>query len=260
MFLTSCQSQPTFFTFCQSQSMFLTVAAGPLTRVSRAMSNASFERPPTVRDPDPKRHPRLSSGDMASCSSHTFVHLPGLSVSSPYQLDFRFPALSRWSALGAPPPLAPTRPGHGGVSLVPLRALRQSSSTLWRPLATFVMSAAVATVPRALDALLVNAQNPASPELVATTFGVVADETRRRPPSIMYEDEFDRRVFVHPAQSLSEKTSTTSCSGCLLWTTRHLGLPFRNHTRRLRACMFWVFGCCIRLASSFTANCISHLS
>ena len=33
------------------QSMFMTVAAGPLTQVSRAMSNASFERPPTMRHP-----------------------------------------------------------------------------------------------------------------------------------------------------------------------------------------------------------------
>ena len=62
------------------------------------------------------------------------------------------------------------------------------------------------------------------------------------------------------SQSLSEKTSTIGCSACLLYTTKHLGLPFRNRTRRLRACMFLVFGCCIRLASSFTANCSSHLS
>ena len=32
-----------------------------------------------------------------------------------------------------PPPLAPTKLGYGDVSLAPLRALRQSPSTLWRP-------------------------------------------------------------------------------------------------------------------------------
>ena len=51
MFLTSRQSQSMFVTSCQPQSMFVTVAAGPLTQVSRAMSNASFERPPTMRHP-----------------------------------------------------------------------------------------------------------------------------------------------------------------------------------------------------------------
>ena len=45
----------------------------------------------------------------------------------------RLPALSRWSTLGVPPPLAPIRLGYGDVSLAPLRALRQSPSTLWRP-------------------------------------------------------------------------------------------------------------------------------
>ena len=38
----------------------------------------------------------------------------------------------------------------------------------------------------------------------------------RWPPSITYEDEVDRRVFAHPAQSLSEKTSTIGRSTCLL--------------------------------------------
>ena len=65
------------------------------------------------------------------------------------------------------------------------------------------------------------------------------------------------RVFAHPAQSLSEKTSTTYCSACLPWRSRHLG---RNRTKRLNAFMFLAFGSCSRLASSFTANCSSHLS
>ena len=34
----------------------------------------------------------------------------------------------------------------------------------------------------------------------------------------------------------------------------HIELPFENRTKRLSACMFLVFGCCIRLVSSFTAN------
>ena len=34
--------------------------------------------------------------------------------------------------------------------------------------------------------------------------------------SITYEDEVDRRVFAHPAQSLSEKTSTIGSSTCPL--------------------------------------------
>ena len=83
---------------------------------------------------------------------------------------------------------------------------------------------------------------------------------KRCPTSITYEDEVDRRVFAHLAQSLSEKTSTTGCSACRLYTTKHLGLLLKNRTRRLRACMFLVFGCCIRLASSFTSNCSLHLS
>ena len=68
-----------------------------------------------------------------------------------------------------------------------------------------------------------------------------------------------RRSRPSGAQSLSEKTSTNGCSTCLLYTTKHLGLPFRNRTSRLRACMFLVFGCCIRLASSFTAYCSTCL-
>ena len=93
MFLTSCcPSQSTFLTSCQSQSMFLTVAAGTLTQVSRAMSNV---------------HPRC--GTLLFSCIRAFPSGP--SVSSPYQRDFHFPALFL------------------------LRALRQSPSTQWRPLA-----------------------------------------------------------------------------------------------------------------------------
>ena len=60
MFVTSCQPQSMFVTSCQPQSMFVTVAAGPLTQVSRAMSNASFERPPTMRRPALLKHSCIS--------------------------------------------------------------------------------------------------------------------------------------------------------------------------------------------------------
>ena len=103
--------------------MFVTVAAGPLTQVSRAMSNASFERPPTMR------HPALL---IHSCKPFE------LSVLFSHRRDFQFPLLSRWSALVVPPHLAPTRLGYGNVLLIPHRALRQSPSTLSRPLAHVV--------------------------------------------------------------------------------------------------------------------------
>ena len=78
-------------------------------------------------------------------------------------------------------------------------------------------------------------------------------------PSITHEDEVDRQVDAHPAQSHSETTSTIDCSA-LLYTTKHLGLPFKIRTRRSRACIFLLLGCCTRLASSFTADCNSHMS
>ena len=118
-----CQSQSMFSTSCQPQSMFVTVAAGPLTQVSRAMSIASFERASTMR------HPALSY-------IHAFPF--ELSVLFPYRRDFQFPLLSRWLALVVPPPIAPTRLGYGDVLLVTPHALRQSPSTLSRPLAHVV--------------------------------------------------------------------------------------------------------------------------
>ena len=129
------------------------------------------------------------------------------------------------------------------------------ASTRTRGVTTFAMSAAMATAPRALDALLVNAKNSASPELVATTF-----LSCRRCKEMPAKHHTRRRSRPSGLRTLSEKTSTIGCSACLLYTTKHLGLPFRNRTRRLRAGTFLVFGSCIRLASSFTANCTSHLS
>ena len=68
-------------------------------------------------------------------------------------------------------------------------------------------------------------------------FWVVVDATRRSPASITCEDEVERRVFAHPVQSLSEKTSTIDFSACLLRTLKYLGLSFRNRIRRFRTCI-----------------------
>ena len=116
MFLTSCQPQSMFVTSCQPQSVFVTVAAGPLTQVSRAMSNASFERPPTMR------HPALLIHSCISFWAKCFVLISA---------GFSIPVTSTIVAL----PLVPKRLGYGDVLLVLLRALRQLPSTLSRPLA-----------------------------------------------------------------------------------------------------------------------------
>ena len=184
--------------------------------------NANLERPARFRTPALSRCSRRAT---ASCTHKTWV----------------------WRCLTLP---TPRREATASDAV---------SSTRTRGSTTLAISRAMAAAPRVLEALLVNTQNSASPELVATRFQVVADEAARCPPSITYEDEVDNRVFAQPAQSLSEKTSTIGCSACLLYTTLHLGLPFRNRTKRLSARTFVAFGCCIRLASSFTANCSSHL-
>ena len=114
------------------------------------------------------------------------------------------------------------------------------ASTRKRGFATFVMSAVIASVQ---DSRCTLGQ---CVKLRSIRFSVVADETKRCPPSITYQDEVDRRVFAYPVQSLPEQTSTIGCSTYLLYTIKDLGLPFRNCTRRLTACMFLVFGCCIR--------------
>ena len=55
------------------------------------------------------------------------------SVSCLNRPGFRTLALSRWSALGGPPP-APTRLGYGDASLSPLRVVGLSPSKPWCPL------------------------------------------------------------------------------------------------------------------------------
>ena len=54
----------------------------------------------------------------------------------------------------------------------------------------------------------------ASPKLIASTVWVAADAPMKCPTSITNEDEVDRRVFEHPAQSQCEKTSTNCSSAC----------------------------------------------
>ena len=169
------------------------------------------------------------------------------------------PALSRWSAQGVPPPLAPTRLGYGDVLLVPLHALRQSP---WRPHVHMVLPPSPSRQPWPLrpelpmhswstrKTPLHMSFSPPHFELLPTLQGDAHQASRTKTKSTVGSS--------HTVPS--EKTSTNDCSSCLLYPTKHLGLPFRNRTRRLRACMFLVFGRCIRLASSFTANCSSHLS
>ena len=107
MFLTPCQSQSTLSTsrFCCPRA--------PDSNPS-ATRNANLERLPVMWQLALFRHWCISF--WAKC----FVRLP---------------TLPRWSAHGVPLPLAPTRFGHGDVSLVPLRVLRRSLSVLWHPLA-----------------------------------------------------------------------------------------------------------------------------
>ena len=45
---------------------------------------------------------------------------------------------------------------------------------------------------------------------------------------------------VGSSHTLPSRCLTSGCSACLLCTTKHPGLPFRNRTRRFRACMFLV--------------------
>ena len=102
----------------------VSVAAGPLTQVPCATLTAILDRPPMIWQPAFFKHSVPSAHDV-------------------------------------PPPLAPTKLGHGDVSLAPLRALRQSfdavASTRTRGFTIFNMSAAMITAPRGLDALLVSA-------------------------------------------------------------------------------------------------------
>ena len=204
MFLTSCQSQSKYST-CRFRNRSV-VDSSPLF--------------------DPKRQPRPSPADVATCSLQAFVHFPlsqvfRLHVSrifdSPHFHDGQLPACHVL--------LHPQDLGMEMSHSPPLRASRQSPLTLWRPLVH------VASPP-----LTCQQPSPLRPEL--SMHSCLTRKTQLRlslsPP------HSELLPTAHAAQSLSEKT--------------------RNRARRWRACKFLIFGCCIRLASSFTANCRSDLS
>ena len=145
------------------------------------------------------------------------------------------------------------------------RVLTRSPSTLCtstrlRGVTTFAMSAAMDTAPRAVDALLINASHSVSPEHVPPRFELLL--TRQwddRPASRTKAKSPLGSSDTPPSRCPSGRPQLTVQLVCCT-QTKLLGLPFRNRTKRLSACMFLVFGCCIRLASSFTANYSSHLS
>ena len=156
------QSQSMFSTFRQSQSMFSN------SRQSQSMFSTSCRfRSRRAADSsllcDPQRQPRTSSRYAATCSLQALVHLPlGQVCVVPKSAWFSHPGTfamvnSRratascthktwvWRCLARPTPR---------LEAIAFDAL---ASTRTRGLTTFAMSAAVATPPRALEALLVNA-------------------------------------------------------------------------------------------------------
>ena len=114
------------------------------------------------------------------------------------------------------------------------------ASTRTRGFTTFDMSAAMATAPRALDAhswsmrktQLRMSLSPPQFELLPTKQRYARQASRTKTKSTLGSSR------IRP---VAKKTSTIGCSTCLLYTTKHLGLPFLNRTRRLRACKFLVF-------------------
>eukprot|EP00971_Amphidinium_carterae_P349422 6491012-Amphidinium_carterae.2 len=68
------------------------------------------------------------------------------------------------------------------------------------------------------------------------------------------------RVSLQPAQSLSDQASSEVGLTCRQYVTTHLGEPSRYLTSLLRFCQSDSHGCCIRLASSLAANCMSARS
>ena len=110
---------------------------------------------------------------------------------------------------------------------------RQSPSTLWRPHVHVFLPHLPCQQPWPLRPELSMhswsaRKNSASPEHVATTFPSCC----RRGKEMPAKHHIRRRSRPSGLHTLSEKTSTIGCSACLLHTTKHLGLPFRNRTRR----------------------------
>ena len=241
-------------TSCQSQSMFLTC---------RFRSRRAADSSPLC---DPERHPRPSSGDVAACSLQAFVHFPLSQVFRPMSAEFSTPSTftmvsSRratascthktwvWRCLTRPTPR------------LEVIAIDAGASTRTRGFTTFCH---------------VGSHGHCAQSSRCTLGQCVKTQLRLSLSLPHYELLPTRQGDAHRASRTKTKTtvgtSHTLPSRCLrrrprlvvqlvcCTRPRHLGLPFRNRTRRLRACMFLIFGCCIRLASSFTANCSSHLS
>ena len=177
---------------CQSQSMFLT---------SRFRSRRAADTSPLR---DPKRHPRRSSGDMAAYSLQAFVHFPLSKVFRPHVngiFDSRHFHDGQLTVV--PLPLAPTRLGYGDVSLAPLRALKQSPSTLWRPLVHVVSPPLTCQQPWPLRPELSThswstRKTPLRLSSSPPHFELLPTKQGDGPPSIMHEDEVDRRVSPCP--------------------------------------------------------------
>ena len=183
---------------------------------------------------DPTRQPRTSSSYAAARSLQAFVHLLlGQVFRHHVSRVFRLLALSRWSAHGVPLPLAPTRLGNGDVSLAPLRALRQSPSTLWRPRVHLVSppltcqqswplrpELSMHSWSKRKTQLRLNLSPPHF-ELLPTKLGDARKASRTKTKSTVGSSHIR-------SQSLSEKTSTIGCSTCLLYTIKHLGLPIQE--------------------------------
>ena len=114
----------------------------------------------------------------------------------------------------------PTRLGYGDVSLVPLRALRQSPSTLWRPLVHVVSPPLPCQQPWPLRLELSmhswsTRKTPRHLSLSPPHFELLP--TGKEMPAKHHVRRRSRSSGLRtPAQSLSEKTSTSGCSNCQL--------------------------------------------
>ena len=168
---------------------------------------------------------------MASCSPQALAHFLLSQVFRPHAGGiFRLPALSRWSAHGVPPPFVPRRLGHGEVSLAPPRALRQSASALWRPHTYTWFHHLCHVISHGHCAQSSRCTLGQRAELCFTCacrhhILSCCRRCKEVPTKHHVRSRSRPSVFAHPAHSLSEKTSTIGCSACLLYTTKHLGLP-----------------------------------
>ena len=120
----------------------VSVAAGPLTQVSCATRNANLDRPLAMRQPALNKHSCISL--RAKC----FVLMSaGFSTPGTFTMVSCTHKTWVWRCLTRPTPR------------LWATAFDALASTHTRGFTTFAMSAAVATAPRALDALLVNTKN-----------------------------------------------------------------------------------------------------